>query len=386
MGRGPGVRAVGKQSIQLDFRYRGVRCREWLRLEPSRANLKFAANLKARIEHEITTGTFDYAKHFPESPRAQAFDSRPPEAKRSLADHMTAYLDSIVHDVQPETLVDYREYAAIVAETSFGKAPIAELREKHVRDWIATLSLSRKRLNNLLIPIRGALRRAAADDVIPGNPLADYRLGRRVSTKSAAPSDTKVDPLTPEEVKALRETACGQLWAFWALTGLRTGEIIAVRWDDVAPDCTTLRIWRSVRLGREKVTKTEASTRTLVLLPPARDLLASMKRKKGTVIFPDPGTGDGFVNDRAVRKLFHRDCVAAKVRKRRGPYQLRHTFASVALSAGEPLGWVSTYMGHADTWMTLKTYAKWLPSVVPDVGSKLVRQYEGSDPQNSREK
>lgn len=71
MGRGPGVRAASASSIQVDFRYQGVRCREKLSLPPTPKNLRYAARLKARIEHEIALGQFDYAQHFPASPRAK---------------------------------------------------------------------------------------------------------------------------------------------------------------------------------------------------------------------------------------------------------------------------------------------------------------------------
>jgi integrase len=45
----------------------------------------------------------------------------------------------------------------------------------------------------------------------------------------------------------------------------------------------------------------------------------------------------------------------------------------MALSAGEPLGWVAESMGHADAWMTLKVYAKWIPSAYPTAGQALVQ-------------
>ena len=55
MGRGPGVRATSASSIQIDFRYKGKRCRERISLPPTPANLKYAKRLKAAIEHEIAT-------------------------------------------------------------------------------------------------------------------------------------------------------------------------------------------------------------------------------------------------------------------------------------------------------------------------------------------
>lgn len=378
MGRGPGVRSVGKQSIQIDFRYRGLRCREFLRLEPTKANLKFAANLKARIEHEIATNTFDYARHFPKSPRAGTFDPRPPDARKAVSDHLDDYLDSLENEVERETLAHYRAYALIISKTSFGSLPLADLQARHVRDWVKTLTVGRKRIVNLLTPLRGMLKRAVTDGILPANPLSEFSIGRRTGSKAAQTPKEKLDPLTPEEVMALRSTPCGQLWTFWAWTGLRSGEVIALGWDDVADDCASIRVWRSVRDGREKTTKTPAGVRTLRLIGPARSVLLGMTRKPGEKVFPNPVTKEPYPDDWCLRRRFHLDCASAGVRRRRGPYQLRHTFASIALSSGEPLGWVSTMLGHSDTWMTIKAYARWIPSAMPEAGSRMLRHAEGS--------
>lgn len=44
----------------------------------------------------------------------------------------------------------------------------------------------------------------------------------------------------------------------------------------------------------------------------------------------------------------------------RNPYQTRHTYASMMLSAGENLAWVSNQMGHSDVLITARTYARWI--------------------------
>jgi Phage integrase family len=46
---------------------------------------------------------------------------------------------------------------------------------------------------------------------------------------------------------------------------------------------------------------------------------------------------------------------------RRGPHQMRHTFASLLLQAGAPITYVSRQLGHKDSAITLRVYAYWLP-------------------------
>ena len=65
-----GVRAISESTIEIDFRYRGVRCRERIKRKPTSANVKAAARYREAILDAIERGTFDYAYTFPDSPRA----------------------------------------------------------------------------------------------------------------------------------------------------------------------------------------------------------------------------------------------------------------------------------------------------------------------------
>ena len=62
-------------SLRISFQYQGSRVRETLGLEPTKANLKYAINLRAAVMHDIKTGVLDYAKRFPDSENAVKFGS-----------------------------------------------------------------------------------------------------------------------------------------------------------------------------------------------------------------------------------------------------------------------------------------------------------------------
>jgi len=70
MDRRKGIARRGK-SIQIDFYLDGKRCRETLKLPPTKANLAHAADKKAAIQHAIAIGKFRYADFFPDSKRAR---------------------------------------------------------------------------------------------------------------------------------------------------------------------------------------------------------------------------------------------------------------------------------------------------------------------------
>ncbi|OZI43846.1 Arm DNA-binding domain-containing protein [Bordetella genomosp. 5] len=64
-----GVRPASESSIEIGFVYRGEHCIERLRIRPTAANLKRAAQQRADILASIARGDFDYAAHFPNSRR-----------------------------------------------------------------------------------------------------------------------------------------------------------------------------------------------------------------------------------------------------------------------------------------------------------------------------
>lgn len=365
MGRGPGVRATSESSIQIDFRYKGVRCRERLSLSPTPANLKYAKRLKATIEHEIATNTFDYSRHFPDSRRAKLLRNG---SGATLRTALLSYADSLANELQPETIDEYRHDAEIVAAglKKHGIERLSEVTRAKVRAWISTLNLTKKRIDNLLIPLRGALNQAVEDEEIEGNPLAGFKV-RRLEKKRET-----IDPFTPEEIEALGQQSLGRLWTFWAWTGLRSGEVIGLQRGDLDGKFESVRIRRAVRVGREKGTKTAAGDRHLVLLPAARRAIRGEPLEPVQApLFSNPNTGKRWYEDRALARAFRRDCKAAGVRYRY-PYQLRHTYATWALSSGENPAWIARQMGHTDVMMLFRVYGKWMPSLDPKAGSRMV--------------
>lgn len=379
MGRGQGVRAASKSSIAISFQYRGARCREKLKLPPTEANKKYAARLKATIEHEIATGTFDYAKHFPNSPRARKL-SRTPGAAISVAESLRQWHDSMESELEPETWNEYGKDISKHLIPQFGEAMLSSLSRLDVKNWSTASKLSRKRLNNILIPLRSALRAAVDDETIDKNPLVDFEIRKPRSIKI-----DQIDPFTQEEISAIVE-ACepefGHMVQFWVWSGPRTGEIIALDWSDVDWRRGSVRVSKAVREGRTKVTKTEAGTRDVKLLKPALEALQRQKAVTflaGKTIWIDPRTRERWAGDGAIRKTAWTYALKRAGVRYRYPYQLRHTFASWMLSAGENPLWVAKQMGHKDWSMIVKTYGRWIPDIDPLAGDRAVTAIYGTN-------
>lgn len=363
-----GVRAVGNHAIDVDFRFKGQRYRERLRLSPTAANLRYVRNLKATIETEIAKGVFDYAKHFPESKRALTVSPRGAAQALTVGQWVERFVEGRRGKVELETYKDHKEFAKVLARVWPDKK-LRDLTRTDIETWIGTTPLSAKRITNIMSPLRQALNLAAADGLIDKNPVAGLRVRRKGGgTGKKRPPD----PLTPEELEALSKVYLGPLWTFWVWTGLRTGELMALTGSDVLGD--RLCVDEAVVVGRTKSTKTTNSDRVIALLPAAKAALPTVGPAEP--VWTNPNTGRRFREDRELQRAFRRACAEARVRYR-APYNCRHTFASWALMAGEPVGWVAEQMGHKDKTMVLKIYARWIPSMDPMAGSRMVKILAG---------
>ena len=379
MGRGKGVRASSLTSIQVEFRYRGVRCREKLRLAPTPTNTRFAQRLKSAIELEICAGTFDYAKHFPRSRKARQFARRPAEVV-TIVEFLNEWLGTVERTLEPETFADYSEYCRRTWTDEFKSEALSALTLARVQKWIGEQPTSRKRILNLLTPLRQAVRYAVnVAKILPVDPLANLTVGRPETV-----SEDKIDPFTPAEISAIvahLPPSAANAATFWVWTGLRFGELVALTWSDVDLDGGVARVTKALRGDRTKAPKTRAGRREIRILPPAAAALTAQKahtRLIGKEVFLNPAYRGrngklepraGRWTDKAFRSVWKAACTAAGVRYR-FPRQCRHTFASWMLSAGEPPVWVARQLGHADWSMIVKVYGRWIPSVDPEAGMK----------------
>lgn len=378
-GRQAGVRAATQRSITIDFYYRGVRCRERLKLVPTAANQKFAANLRAQIQAEIARGTFDYAKFFPDSKRATML-SRTPGAAMTIGKALEQWLKGMKGQIQHSTFNDYDLAIQNVWTPEFGTKRLTELTRGDLKEWVAAQTCGLKRIRNLLLPLRGLYTQAMEDEQITSNPFIGW-----TPRKIEPPKETDdVDPFTPVEVKAILDASDGQVrnlfeFGFW--TGLRTSELIALRWEDIDLVNGTISVRRAKVRKKVKAPKTKAGRRTMPLLEPAFNAIKAQRQHThlaGQEVFLNPRTSEPWEGDAPIRKTAWQPALKLAGVRYRYPYQMRHTFASTLLSAGENPVWVASMMGHKDWTMIVRTYGRWIPSVAPDAGQKVAALWSTS--------
>lgn len=288
-----------------------------------------------------------------------------------LRTSLLAYVDSLASELEPETVRKYRLDAITVADWFPGES-LKTLTRAKVRDRLANLSLSRKRILNLLTPLRGAVGQAADDGDLSSNPLEKLRIRRTRTVDRERPH-----PFTPAEIEALAKAPLGDLWVAWAWSGLRPGEIIGLQPIDIDLEHRRIHVRRAVRVGRQKAPKTAAGERTIALLPRAREAFErALAVAREACVFWNPNTGERWHEDRALARAFKIACTAAGVAYR-PPKHLRHTYASWALSSGENPMWVAKQMGHEDTTMVFRVYAQWIPDIDSEAGGRMVSKADG---------
>jgi integrase len=230
-----------------------------------------------------------------------------------------------------------------------------------------------------------AMLNAAIDDELVTTNVA-ARHGRRFRfqpTRQERQARAEERVLDAEErarfFDTLRATPRDRCWYPLFLTydraGLRLGEALAVRLEDVRLSTRKLHVTAGVneRTGEAEPPKT--TTRIVDLSPELAATLAEhmtkLKRyalRKGRPLAPwlFPSQAGGLVEARNVRRAMRRVATRAGL-GRVTPHDFRHTFGSTLVAAGEPLAYVQKQMGHASIQITVDTYGSALP-VVPHHG------------------
>jgi integrase len=296
-----------------------------------------------------------------------------PDARQTLAAYVTKWVETVRGSLKASTVRFYEGHLEQHVLPALGTRPVASLRRHDCRDLIV-----RCRAKNLrLATIRGVVRtlsavlsQAVEDELLEANPA--LRLGRYLRRGDEV--EPTIDPFTREEVAHLIEIARIHFptWHPFVMCGLRTGlrlgELLALQWSDIDWKGRFIHLQRNIVDGTFTTPKNH-QTRKVDLSPQLRAVLRLWRqqvrrdwfrhgRPRPDWVFPSvTGTPLDASN---VRKALNQLLDKAELH-RRGPHQMRHTFASLLLQAGAPITYVSRQLGHKDSSITLRVYAHWLP-------------------------
>lgn len=293
-----------------------------------------------------------------------------------------------------KTVSTYREVLDPLVAL-IGSAKLRDLTARQVRSALVDLSADRstRTLQIARNSLERAIRHAEANDLV----------GRNVASLVGVPTGTAGRPsksLTLDQAKSLIEKAKkSRLHGYvmlCLLTGCRTEEARALRWDHVdlegAPDAVPpvpphVAVWRSVRTHGD--VKTQKSRRTLRIPAAAVEALRAHKVKQaedrlqagpswqdhGLVFATSLGTP---LDASDVRRAFKSICKDAGLGTDWTPRELRHTFVSIMSEQGVPVEEIAHLVGHSTSSTTETVYRMELRPVISTGAEIMDNVFKGS--------
>lgn len=278
-----------------------------------------------------------------------------------------------------------QEYAQVIdarLEPFFGRIRLIAVRRERVeqyRDHARTIKsvrgtpLSPRTLNRDLVLLSAMFEFARKRQWVIHNPAEG------VDRLRVLQRDVRI--LNPDEIRRLLANAGSArnrvLFRTAVETGMRQGELLALRWDDVDLVNGWLKVRRSFRKGYEDEPKSERSNRMIGLTPQLLSELGEWRLEcpspsdpsKPQLVFPN-GAGHYELHG----NLLHRDFWPA-LRRAGLPrirfHDLRHTLVSLLLESGTPILRVQAIAGHADAKTTMGIYGHLLPGAMKELAATI---------------
>ena len=216
--------------------------------------------------------------------------------------------------------------------------------------------LSAKTVRNIHQIIASAMRLAKEQRLIATDPTEGCALPKLEHREMKT---LPVEQLT-SFLREAKDSGVFEMYYIELATGLRRGELLGLKWEDIDFEHGDLRVKRQIaRINGEVVEaplKTKNAYRTLPLAEDTIAVLKEQKKKAGGSpwVFPSP-TG-GPISPDSVLHMLHRVLKRAGLPRVRF-HDLRHTFATLALQNGVDIKTVSGMLGHFSAGFTLDTYA-----------------------------
>lgn len=385
----------------FDFRYMGKRHREQTLLNDTKVNRKKMGDLLNKMESEISSGTFNYLRYFPDSNSFKPATSvnEPPFAKKLTSDltlaepsiQGTTLFNAFAERWFDEVKIGWRKSYVITVRNTldkhlipyFGEMMVSSIRREDILDFRSKLakvpgrkgqSLSARRINAVILNLSQIINEAAD------------RFNFTTPTQRMKPLKVKrsdLAPFTMDEVNLIIKNVRSDYRDYFLVrffTGMRTGEIHGLKWKYVDFKNRQILIRETIVYGEmEEDGKTDLSIREIHMSDIVHDAL--IRQRDVTHIHSD----FVFCNANALplnlnnvtNRVWYPLLRYLKLELRR-PYMTRHTAATLWLAAGENPEWIARQLGHTSTEMLFRVYSRFVPNLTRNDGSAFNRMLTGS--------
>lgn len=379
--------SVRKDTNKLffNFNYLNVRCREQTLLIDNKINRKKLEKQLNKMEAEILTGAFSYAKYFPNSSKLaqiQELENKASLKVNSVTNVNTPLFSCFVDEWIDDNKLSWRKSHLINITSIINKHYLPHMGNKKVgeitrvdlikfRTVIAKLpgrggreTLSNNRINKIMDPLKRIFEEASEryDFVSPYYKIKTLKVPK-----------TDIQPFNLSEVNSLITLVRPDYKNYYTtrlFSGMRTGEVDGLKWKYVDFDQRIIKVRETLVLGDEDYTKNDASQRDIDMSEAVFIALKEQYRSTGQLsgyVFCNT-KGEPLDHNNVTKRVWYPLLARLGIDKRR-PYQTRHTTATLWLAAGESPEWIAKQMGHASTEMLFKVYSRFVPNLTRKDGS-----------------
>lgn len=280
-----------------------------------------------------------------------------------------------------------------IKDTEFGKLGIRDVKRKDCQNFLdfqLKKDLSESSIQKIKQQLCKAFDYALTEELIQFNPMDTVKVNFRIKRKEKASmriQNGEISIFTKEEYNSLRKII-DYLWQknkskknalailYCILTGLRIGEVLALKWDNVFPEKERMYVDQTVKKEKERdedgrctgkmrqfcgSTKTDSSNRRVWLRQEAIEILEEIKRKNlelnidsSYVFCSKKGT---MISERNMNRMYSQILEMADV-PYRNFHMTRSTFVTDLINEGVPIQVVQRWLGHKKATTTLNCYLK----------------------------
>ncbi len=271
----------------------------------------------------------------------------------TFADAAAEWLRYIEHDRvrKPSTVAGYKAIVRSQLLPAFGELPLEAITTPTIEGWVARGGGSASSRRKALVLLHGIFRRARKVWGLPSNPVAEVE-------KPPVGRSGGIEVFSPEEVWALVRAAESEqdaaIFLTAAFTGLRRGELLALRWRVVDFAASVIRVRASYTEG-QLTTPKSGKVRSVPMAPDVAAALAKLGQRRDFVSDEDlvfVGVRGSYLDGSALRRRYDAAIKRAGLRRLRF-HDLRHTFGTRMITNAD-IRRVQEWMGHASIQTTMQ--------------------------------
>lgn len=337
------------QFIWVTFSINKKRYRQKTRYEANEKNLVYVQNqVLPVLMNEIKKGSVILEK----------------TVKKNFKYYSDLFLKS-KRDLKPNS---YRQYDSQISfwNKCFQDREINDIKPSEIKEIIFSLTVKTQTQRDMLARLKSIFEEAELDDAIKSNPAKKVKIPR--ATKR------KILPLSKDEVTEILNTATDFFKCYLAVgfyTGMRTGEILALKWQNINLEKKLIFVDATVGSYEEQDTKTSESTRYVPIFEPLIPYLREQQQINGLSKYVfSTKTGRHYESTNLIQHFWKPLLRRLHIPYRR-LYETRHTFATNMIASNKfSLNQIASWLGHSNIQTLISKYNNYIPSEIAKFDSK----------------